>query len=345
MLTPSLFSRFLTALGVPHTVEYSDRSFQTMPFPTLFGLSHLLGSYGVPNEGYRLSDSSQLADIPTPYLAQTNDGVFVIVTDIDSNAKTVTYDRLKKSVTVGLDAFAKDANGVVLLAWPTPSACEPDYKSHHIKECVQRMSLPLMAAGALFVLLYFFTINRVYAHWPALLVTALSVVGLYFSYMLTQKTLGIHTAASERVCGIIQEGGCDAIAAMGASKLFGVFAWSEIGLAYFGVTLVTVLALPQLWPALAVCNVFCLPYSFWSVWYQKFKAKKWCTLCLGVQTTLWLIFFSLLGGGYLSQGFSHFGMPTVILMAVYATIAVGLNIAIRTLTTLPRHASNTQAGA
>lgn len=345
MLTPSLFSRFLTALGVPHTVEYSDRRFQTMPFSSLFGLGHLLTSYGVPNQGYRLTDKSQLAKIPTPYLAQTSDGTFVIVNAIDDVSGRVTYDLLKKQVTSTVAEFEQLANGVVLLAWPDAKSAEPQYREHHVKDVVQRLSKPLMYLGALFVAAYFFITNHVYAHWPAVLSAALSVVGLVFSYMLTQKTLGIHTAASERVCGVIEEGGCDAIAGMKASKLFGVFAWSEVGLAYFGVTLAVILALPQMWPAAAVCNVFCLPYSFWSVWYQKFRARKWCTLCLGVQTTLWLIFFSLLGGGYLAEGFRHFDLATVVLMAVYATAAVGVNIAIRTLTNLPAHATDSSSAA
>jgi len=34
-----------------------------------------------------------------------------------------------------------------------------------------------------------------------------------------------------------------------------------------------------------------LPYTVWSVWYQKVKAQQWCPLCLIVQVLLWAIFF------------------------------------------------------
>ena len=61
------------------------------------------------------------------------------------------------------------------------------------------------------------------------------------------------------------------------------------------------LLLPQMLPWLALCNLCCLPFSFWSIWYQRFKAHKWCTLCVSVQASLWLLFFSYLFGGWLKM--------------------------------------------
>jgi protein-disulfide isomerase len=75
-----------------------------------------------------------------------------------------------------------------------------------------------------------------------------------------------------------------------AAKLWGVFGWSEIGLGYFAANGLLILFLPSWIPFLAILNLFTLPYSFWSVWYQKFKAKQWCPLCLMVQALLWGIF-------------------------------------------------------
>ena len=42
-------------------------------------------------------------------------------------------------------------------------------------------------------------------------------------------------------------------------------------------------------PTPYVLNIFTLPYSFWSVWYQKAKAKQWCVLCLIIQALLWTL--------------------------------------------------------
>jgi protein-disulfide isomerase len=75
-----------------------------------------------------------------------------------------------------------------------------------------------------------------------------------------------------------------------AAKLGGVIGWSEIGLGYFITNTFIITCLPAYLPYLAIINIISLPYSFWSIWYQKFKAKQWCPLCLIVQLLLWLIF-------------------------------------------------------
>ena len=51
---------------------------------------------------------------------------------------------------------------------------------------------------------------------------------------------------------------------------------------------------------LALINACCLPYTVWSITYQRFVAHHWCTLCVGVQATLWLLFFCYLFGGSFS---------------------------------------------
>jgi protein-disulfide isomerase len=84
-----------------------------------------------------------------------------------------------------------------------------------------------------------------------------------------------------------------------AAKLWGVFGWSEIGLGYFAANGLLILFLPQWIPFLAILNLFTLPYSFWSVWYQKIKAKQWCPLCLIVQALLWGIFLVNLLFGFI----------------------------------------------
>jgi protein-disulfide isomerase len=75
-----------------------------------------------------------------------------------------------------------------------------------------------------------------------------------------------------------------------AAKLWGVFGWSEIGLGYFVTNVLLVLFLPHTVSILAILNIFTLPYSLWSVWYQKVKARQWRPLCLIVQVLLWGFF-------------------------------------------------------
>ena len=311
-----------------------------MTFKSLYGLSHLLTEYGIANKGVKVADKSEITRITSPFLAQTRSGAFVIVTDIDSGKGTISYDSYGEAESTDLEKFKAAWNGIALLAFPDKSSAEPDVRSHRITELVEAGSKYALAVAALAVFVWFFVTRRVYADVSTVLVAVLDCVGLYLSFLLMQKSLHIHTSASERVCSILEKGGCDEIVADKASKLFGVFSWSEVGFGYFSVSLATLLLFPHLWSQLAICNACCLPYSFWSIWYQKYKAHHWCTLCVGVQATLWLKFFCWLGGGWPSRAFP-INADFLILVAVYVFAVLAINLIVRIFKNLPKDEKNT----
>ncbi|MBD5608409.1 MAG: hypothetical protein HDQ93_06110, partial [Desulfovibrio sp.] len=67
-----------------------------------------------------------------------------------------------------------------------------------------------------------------------------------------------------------------------------------------------------------------------------FRAKHWCTLCVGVQTTLWLLFFCYLGGGFFRDMFP-WRPEGCVLLAAYVFAVLGLNAVLSTLRKLPCH--------
>lgn len=333
MAIPTILTRYLAALGVPHTADYSDARFRQMPFKSLYGLKHLLEEYGIDSEGLKISDKSEIIKLTPPFLAETQNGPIVLVEKITSGE--ITFDTHGTIKTCPVGEFINNWSGVVFIAHPTAKSGEPDYPSHHLTEVISRLSKYALAAAAIVVFAYFFVTRGVYAHVSTVLLTVFNCAGLYLSYMLLQKSLHIHTRTNDRVCGVLEHGGCDEVMSLKVSKLFGVFSWSEIGFGYFGISLITLLLFPHLWPSLALCNVCCLPYTAWSIWYQKFRAKHWCTLCVGVQSTLWLLFFCYLGGGWLAKSVP-LHPDIVILLATYVFAVLFLNMIIRIFKNLPR---------
>ena len=105
-----------------------------------------------------------------------------------------------------------------------------------------------------------------------MLLSLIDIAGLYLTYLLVQKSLKIKNRVADTVCKALQEGGCDNVLEMKAAKFFGIFSWSEVGFTYFSVSLLTLLMFPQWICYLALCNACCLPFTFWSIWYQKFRA-------------------------------------------------------------------------
>ena len=319
--THSLLADYLTELGVPHTDSYSLKRQNSMPFQTLFGLSKLLQEYNVKSVGYNLSDKSELQKITPPFLADTPAGV-VIVTSM--TPETITY--LSQGVEEKMDfrKFTEAFDGNVLLSFPEKNASEPDFATHSRLDFFIKAKKWVLAAAAIFLLLWLVIANGLYMRWSTVGLILIDLAGLYFTYLLVQKSVNIHNPAADRVCGVLQAGGCDSILSLKASKFFGIFGWSEVGFAYFSVSLITLLLLPGMLPELAVCNLICLPFTVWSIWYQRFRAHRWCTLCVCVQCSLWLLFFCYCFGGWLKDGL-HLSWSILPLGAAYIAVMLGLN--------------------
>lgn len=294
-----------------------------MPFRTLFGLGHLLREYGVESQGLRLDDTEEMLSLPVPFLAQTKEGSFIIVTGMNSARASYLSEGAVESVPAS--ELTQACTGIVMLARDGLNAHEPDYKAHRARErmyALRDLGLGLLAA-AFFIYLY--ASGGLWHSLSASLAILLNLTGLTLSLMLMAKGLGVKSKAISHVCGMLQQGGCDTVLADKASSFLVIFHWSEVGMAYFSVSLLSMLIWPQTLPYLALCNVCCLPFTLWSIWYQKTRAKAWCTLCVSVQCTLWLIFFCFLGGAWFASLKEFQVMPLLVLGASYLTALLAFN--------------------
>lgn len=317
----TLFTDFLTALNVPHTYDYSNRQFETMPFKSLFGLSKLLQKYNIDSEGLYLENRMEIRKLTPPFLAHTPLG-FVIVSEIGQNY--VEYLTRGVAERMPIDKFRRAWDGNVFLAFPRPDAIEPDYASHARMIFFTKAKRWLFWIISALLFAYLFVANGIYSHPSMICALVCDMFGLVLSFMLVQKSMKIKNRAAERFCGVLQQGGCDKILELKASTFFGIFSWSEVGFAYFSVSLLALLMFPGCISYLAACNVCCLPFSVWSIWYQKFRAKHWCTLCVSVQATLWLLFACYLSGGWLRNVFP-LHIEFFVLVLTYGFVLLGLN--------------------
>ncbi|MDR3340886.1 MAG: thioredoxin domain-containing protein, partial [Candidatus Symbiothrix sp.] len=226
--------------------------------------------------------------------------------------------------------------GIVLLAESSENSIEPNYKVNRKRELLNatQQYLLLFSIAVLAVLAGIAnnTFTTVVPTVPIVL-TALHLLGAYISYLLVQKQLHIHSSYADKICSLFKQQDCNNILESKAAKLWDVFGWSEIGLGYFLANLIILISLPHLIPYLAIINILALPYSFWSVWYQKFKAKQWCVLCLIVQVLLWLIFAVNLGFGCIQlPDFNTTSLiHGLIIACIFGTIILGINILIPNL--------------
>lgn len=322
----SLLSDWLTLLGVGHTNSYTLEKEKGMPFKTWFGLSRALEDYGVESEAYFLPDKTEIRNLSVPFMAHTKgaEGGNVIVTSIDGDK--IQYISLGEERTTDIESFLENFDGNVFLSQVKTGAAEPELGLHRRLEFFNSSKkwVLMLCMAALF--LYSFIGNGLYRYVSTYFIAAIDLGGLYVTYLLVQKSLKIHNPKADRFCGVLQAGGCDDVLATSASKFFGLFGWSEVGFAYFSVSLLALLMFPASLPSLALCNLCCLPFTCWSIWYQKFRAKRWCTLCVTVQCSLWLLFIAYLSGGWTAKA-----IPISIDFFVLGVAYVGVMLLINAL--------------
>ena len=120
----------------------------------------------------------------------------------------------------------------------------------------------------------------------------LNLIGLGISGILLSHTFNTQSNYVEAICSLFKQYHCNSVLDSKAAKFMGLVHWSEIGTSYFLANMLLLLFAPSLYPWLVWINIIVLPYSFWSVWYQKKVAMHWCMFCLGIQVILWLLFLS-----------------------------------------------------
>jgi hypothetical protein len=323
----NVFVSFLDLLQVKHTKEFSTKYFNEHPHKyNLFGLSKMLSDYGIENAGTKIQDKeTDLFNIELPFIAHLG-SEFVVVYKIDTDKVHYLWNDKKTSIPVV--EFLQAWTGIILLAEPTPDSIEPEYKEHKKKELLNSIQKYLLLFSGSLLLVLACIKNSLFTNLSLSLLIILNSLGIYVCYLLVQKQLHIHSKYADKICSLFHQTDCNNVLETKAAKLWGIFGWSEIGLGYFTANVLLITFLPSFVGWLAIINILALPYTVWSVWYQKFKAKQWCVLCLIVQALLWIIFILDWIFGYIQipewQMNNLFDLAIV--GCIYVIAALGINI-------------------
>lgn len=157
------------------------------------------------------------------------------------------------------------------------------------KEIIMNKALKKAMIYAIIILLIatiFVRLLNISFFWQLVPMLVLCGIGLALSILLLQEQAFTSNKISRRICEMVRNGNCKSIIHSGASKAWGAISWSEIGFSFFLTYVITLVFYDNAWGMLAIINICTLPYTIWSVGYQKFVAKMWCMLCVFVQVIL-----------------------------------------------------------
>lgn len=292
------FTSLLTLLDVRHTSTYSSRLYNEHPHKNnLYGLSKMLSEYNIKNAGIKFSNKeADILKLEAPFIAHVG-GNFVAVSKITTNE--ICYIWQEKEIALPVNEFCKLWSGITLLAEPNEESDEPDYLINHRHEQIKLLR-KVTLIGATFILLALTFISKhLYNNIGSVLLCILNFIGIYISYLLVLKQIKVQSSYADRICSLFSQKDCNNVLESEAAKLAGIIGWSEIGLAYFISNTIITFFLPDYITYLALVNIIALPYTLWSIWYQKFRTKQWCPLCLIIQALLWSIFIIDLCFGFI----------------------------------------------
>ncbi|MGH2644849.1 MAG: vitamin K epoxide reductase family protein, partial [Chitinophagaceae bacterium] len=239
----------------------------------------------------------QLESLPLPLIAHFKNDRLVLVTG--ATGKSITYfNSQNKKETIPGEDFAKQWDGVALLAETNSLSGETDFSKKQRKEWLQQLRIPFI----LLVAVLFIILNGTGNH--SLLSALFSMVmlaGIFVSALLLWYEIDKGNPLLHKICTAGKQTNCSAILQSGAAKLWGIISWSEIGFAYFTGGFLSLLLSgfnPAIVEIVAWLNLAAVPYIFFSVYYQWRVARQWCVLCLTVQSLLLAGFIICLTGKY-----------------------------------------------
>lgn len=309
----NVLTSFLSLLGVKHTSTHANRYFNEHPYKyNLFGLSKMLTYYGVRNIGIKVENKKDIFSLDSPFIAHIGND-FVTVENISKN--NVSYYWREKKLTIPTNEFTNIWTGIALIAEADSTSTEPDYKQHQKEQLIISIQKVLLLLAGIGLVGIGFWQNIIYQSLGLTLLLIFNVIGAFIGYLLVQKQVHIHSNMADKICSLFAKGDCNDVLNSPAAKFMGIIGWSELGFSYFLSNIFILLFTPHLISYLVLLNILALPYSFWSVWYQKFKAKTWCPLCLIVQLLFWILFtISVINGFIQTPKFSMSGFLSVSLI-------------------------------
>ena len=292
------YTSLFNLLGIKYTHKHLFNITQRVPYQnSLYGLGYVLNEYNIPYECIKVSNKSDLDVNDSPCIVILN-GAFAIVTNISD--KDVTYLSADRYIHISREVFDMLWNGVVMLLYPNEFSIEKDYANHfQIKKTDN-----LKFVGILVSVLLLFVASLLTEHitWRFVFLLLINITGIHCAYLLLQKQLHIPNRIADKLCGVTKNSHCENVTESAGATIFGLVKLSEVGFGFFLTNLIVLLAFPTsiFWLAIYAASV--LPFSFWSIWYQKYKVKSWCVLCLSTLALMWIQAITyFIGGAYTLQ--------------------------------------------
>lgn len=280
-----LVQYFLKAHSInidPVELEFQIQSHPT--YPSLNAITGVLDHFNVENLAVDVPVNKDVIDqLPNTFLAQiqeNNHNSFVVVVK-KGEAYKLIYNQ-KRSDLISISDFLKLFTGIVLCIDKEDSNINNQPKSNTILKRI------FTSTGliAFILVLTQYNLNII-----DVIFLSTSLIGIYITINILKQEEGEVSFLGNAFCSdVTEKKNCDAVLTSKGAIVYKDLKISDISFIYFlGISLSTVLLIignhsifiPKL------LTLFTLPVTLYSIYYQAYKVKKWCFLCLGIVSIMW----------------------------------------------------------
>ncbi len=291
----------LTRHGVNQPAYVLNNMLKYEPYNnSLYALSNILNKFNIANRGIKLEDKYLICEDLCPFVTILNNH-WVLIDSISNDVVKFFEDDHKKHLQeMPLENFITQWNGRALIIDSIPQNELNMSLTDSIKiSRYERFFTYAALAVSIYLFIYGVLTNLKSYEWTYYALILTNSAGIFISILLLQKQLHIPNKLTDRICGLVAENDCGTVTDSNGGRLFGIIKLSEIGLSFFGVNLICVILGNDIYFWFGIVATAVLPFSFWSLYYQKAKAKSWCALCLIVLILMWFQAIFVWIGGYL----------------------------------------------
>lgn len=282
-------------MNIPYKNKWHKRHLEHPDFPSFMSYHHLLKSLGIDSAAIHVS-LEDLVAYPMPMIVyvKTNGGMFLLINKIeDKNVYFINEHGSPEKLSIAYfykiwssDALIIDVENVTLLKEPA---------SERIKECFSVSKYYLLGISLLVLIGRGFFLQMEIRNIYNILFIFCYIIGIVISILFYFQEFDRNNSLVKKICYSKtgnKKMNCSSILNTKAAYFCNLFSWSDLGLLYFVSLFFIMIFLPINLANLVgtVMGFLAFPYVFYSICYQKFVAKKWCRLCLGVQVIFFFLF-------------------------------------------------------
>lgn len=217
-----------------------------------------------------------LENLPLPFLCQTSNGDLIFLLNIESG-RVVFLTEKNNEENLAIEEFSNLWNGIIIYA---ENLSESEKNGKNVKNGFASIKLYTKYFAYLITSILFiqFVSNLSLEKIPLFFCKVFGIL-ICFTIISFENS----SSALNQFCKSIRNGNCDAVLNSKASKLFGVLPLSFIGLFYYTFTIFLLVLNSEFTFILCIISSFLgslfIPFS---IFYQKYKIREWCILCLFV---------------------------------------------------------------